>query len=265
MDGQDLGSAIKEIERITNAAIRTTVLDVKGEPKGMYYLVGPDGKAELQTAEPAWHSELLDTPEELKKFIEVFQGITFDNVGADKGEADPAVFIAPGEIIFVHDLADRRDVSLCTLAQTEAYKWLAEKSGSQMTQADFIRLLRITFRGCTSADSVLISLLRKLQFNAASEVSGNLQHGRESVGRSIQSEMVGKDAVPEELTLNVPIFENHVFVAPITCAIEIFPQERVFKLTPYPMQVRRAMDEAMADIETVLTGEDMPPVFRGKP
>ena len=49
----------------------------------------------------------------------------------------------------------------------------------------------------------------------------------------------------------------------------IFPEAQRFALTPYPLQTRKALDQALQDIEELLSAEsdagDMPKVFRGKP
>jgi hypothetical protein len=245
--------AIREIERLVVAANSSEILDVKGERKGVYFIVGPKGDAVKHVADPSWHSEQLETPRELLKFI------------ASNKTDKSAVFIADEEVIFVSSLADRRDVAFCKLIEAEPYKWLKASSGNRLSQSDFIRVLRITFRECLGVDNGLIPLLRKLNFAASDGAAAEIQHGRESVARSINASIMGVNAIPEELVLRVPVFENHPFIAPVNCAIEIFPDERMFKLTPFPLQVRKAMQAALDDVENGLEGDELPPVYRGKP
>lgn len=245
--------SIREIERLVKAANTSEVLDVKGERKGVYFIVGPTGVVEKKIADPDWHSETLETPAELRSFIE------------DQKQDRSSVFIADAVVIFVRDLEDRRDRAYCNLIESEPYRWLKEKSASMLSQADLIRLLRITFKGCLGADTALLALVRKLKFDASANASVDITHGRESVGKSINSQIMGVEAIPEEVVLRVPVFENHPFIAAINCAIEVFPHEQCFKVTPYPLQVRKAMAESLDSIESVLAQEDLPPVYRGKP
>lgn len=252
MDGQDMGAAIKEVERLTKQANATTILETKGERKGFYYLV-TDGKATATVAQPGWHSEKLQTPDELRKFIH-----------AEKQD-NSAVFIADNEVIFVRDLEDRRDTAFVELIETEPYTWLKVASGKMLSQSDLVRLLRITFKGCLGGESALLPIVRNMRFTSAADANVELKHGRESVGNSIQRQITGEGTIPEEMTLRVPIFENHNFSSPIHCAIEVFPLEQAFKLTPYPLQVRIAKDAALSSIEDLLTHDDLPPVYMGKP
>lgn len=253
MDGQDMGSAIQQIERLVKDANKTDVLDVKGERPGTYYLVGPDGAATKHVADPAWHHEKLASPGELRRFIEA---------NKDQGSA---VFYDETKVVFVRDLDDRRDVAICELKETPQFQWLKGQSGMMHSQAELVRVLRIIFRGCLPPDGGLLSLIRNLKFNATADGGANLQHARESLGRAITAQVTGEQAIPEETTLMIPVYENHPFLARVVCAIEVFPQEQKFKLTPYPMELRRANDDTLASIAELLTDDGLPPVFRGSP
>lgn len=252
MDGQDLGSAIQEIERLTRASQKTEILKAPDQPSGVFYIVGPDGKADKTTADPAWHSEKLATPVELARFIKEH---------SDEGSA---TFLSETKAVFVYELTDRRDVAVCDLRLSPQFRWLKDSSGKAMDQKSFVRLLRIDFRGCLG-DSNLLPLVRQLKFTADGAVEGNIQHGRESMGKQITAAVTGADAIPEDLTLFVPVFENHPFRARVACAVETLPHEQAFRLTPFPLEVPVAMDAAMEDVRRVLSGDKLPTVYRGLP
>lgn len=247
------GDAIAEVAALVQSANKTDVLKVSGEREGVYFLVGPDGKATKHVADPSWHREQLETPGELAAFVD-----------SEKGDRS-VVFLNEKQVIFVKDLADRRDIATCTLIETPQIQWLKQCSGKQLQQADFVRLLRITFRGALGPDSGLVALIRNLKFSTAADGGANIQHARESIGRSVMAEVRGESAIPEEVTLRVPVFENHPFIAPVSCAIEVFPHEQAFRLTPFPLQVRMAVDAALANIEELFGVDAMPQVFRGQP
>lgn len=251
MDSEGMAGAVEKIAELATAGIKTTTFTHESERKGVYYVVGPDGKAVKTLADPAWHHERLGTPAELVRFIE-----------EHKGESG-VVFYGEASVVYVYDINDRRNVAVCELKTTLQYGWLLNPTGA-MRQTDFIRLLRITLRGCLPPDSGLLSLVRNLKFNVTTDGGGTVQHGRESIGRSLKAELTGEGSIPEEVRLIVPVFQNHPFSALVTCAVELAPQEQTLQLTPYPMEARRAMDEALADIAERFAGDGMPPAYRGQ-
>ena len=232
-------------------AKKTETIAVANDRLGNYYLVGPDGKAEAQTVDPPWHSESLSTPAAMAKFV------------SDHELPHAAIFLTDFKIVFVHDIDDRRDRAICDLKESDPYKWLSHFWNQPQSQADMVRLLRITFRGCLPTDSTLLALIRNLKFNLQQDGTMAIQHGRESLGKSIMTQVTGEVKIPEEVVFQTPIYENHPFTFPIACALEIMPHEQKFRITPYPGEVRKAMDAALMDIEHVFDGDKMPPVYRG--
>ena len=256
MTGQDLGSAIREIERLTKAAHKTEIIAAQGagEPAGVYYLVGPDGLAQKVVAGPSRHREKLATPAEMAAFIDAYAG----------GEGKGVTYFDEQAVVYVFDGEDRRDFAVCELPKSPQYLKLAACACKAMGQADFVRLLRIDLRGCL-AESNLLPLVRQLKFTADRASEAAIQHGRESIGKQITAAVTGESAIPEEVTLFVPVFENHPFRARIQCAVEVMVLDQAFRLTPYPMEMRQAVDAALEDVRHVVGGPDMPRVFRGQP
>lgn len=250
-DSIGLAAAIDEIARLAVENKTTHVLDMDAEPVGKYWLIGPDGTAELHTAQPKWHSEKLATPAELGRFIK-----------DHKGDAS-TTFYNEFRIAFVYDLSDRRSFATCDLPLSPQYEWLKSLSGNAMNQKDFVRTLRIIFNGCH--DGVVLNLARNLKFTSAGDVAGTVQQGRESMAKSVMAEVRGEAAIPEQMLLTLPVFENYAYNAQIGCALEVMAEQMCFKLTPFPMALKRAINETLDDIANLLEGEEMPPVYRGSP
>lgn len=247
-------NAITEIERIVGEARKSTILTAPQEPEGMYYLVGPDGKADLRTSKPDWLDAKLATPAELRRFI-----------AGDEVDTSREVYLDESKVIYVQDVNDRRDLASCDLIQTPQYLWLTKQAGIALTQQELIRVLRITLRGCLPSDSTLLALIRNLKFQASQDGGVNIQHGRESLGKKIAAEVNADHEIPEEIPLMVPVFENFPFAHRVVCAIEILATDQKFKLTPYPLETRKAMDAALDAIEDLMGDDGMPPVYRGQP
>jgi hypothetical protein len=244
-----IGSAVEQVVKLTRETRKTEILPATLEPQGYYYLVGPDGASTKVLAQPAWHRETLQTPSELRNFIAANPG------------GNSAVFVGPEQVVFVYDMQDRRNVAVCPLKTSPQYQLLLSPP-QQMSQSDFIRLLRIPLHGCLTSEN-LIPLLRELKFESGDIANTTIQHGRESMGRQINSAVTGVDKIPDEIGLLIPVFENHAYTHLIKCAVEVFSQERTFRLTPYPLQLKTAMEAALTDIADVFV-EDLD-VFHGKP
>ena len=163
------------------------------------------------------------------------------------GEKNFRVFISDQRIELVYDIEERRDMAICDLKKSPPWDWLVTQSARPMTQHDLVRLLRVTFRNCLDND-VLLKTVRALKWQAAQGTDRDIRHVRESLDRTIVANVTGAEDIPEEIALSVPVWENFPFKARIACAIEVFPTEQQFKLTPYPIELQRGLDDGLAAI-----------------
>lgn len=246
----DIAPAIDKIVDLATKAKKTEILKAP-ERDGVYFLVGPGGQAKKIVADPSWHHEQLATPAELKAFIE--------SISLTNG----AIFYDEQQIVCVYDRDDRRNLAACKLRLSPQYLWLRDNSQNAMNQQTFVRTLRIMFRNCN--ETSLLALVRNLKFSSAGEAAGAIQQGRESMSRHIINEVRGEAAIPEEITLAIPVYENHPFTGQVICAVEVMLAEQMFKLTLLPMSLRRCVDDALEDIRVLLDADDMPPMFKGSP
>jgi hypothetical protein len=236
-----LAAAISKIEEMAGKAGTVDVIEGH-EPDGSYYLVKPGGTVEKVLPEPGWHKENLADPAELESFIR------------QHPHKDGEVYYNEQRVTYVFDFNDRRDQAVCELRPSEVWTWLTAGSKTLYGQAEFVRLLRITLRGCLADGSRLLDLVRSIKFTGQSEAAGVIKHGQESLGRSINQLVTGETALPEELVLDVQVFENFDRHAKVQCAIEIFPAEQRFKITPYPLELKKVMDRTMEELATVFDG-----------
>lgn len=246
--------AIKEIERLVQEAGRSKFVRPEGCPQGRAYWVGPDGKMEFEVIPRRPTNDRLDTPEAFAEYVK--------RDGAVDGGT---CFYGEQLLQYVEDEDLRYDAAHCPLIKSVPFKWLEAESSKPMTQAQLVRTLRIIFNGCLPGDSNLIGVVRNMKFDSASAAAAEIKHGRESLGRQIQASVTGEGAIPEEVNLFLPVYENFGRPKFVKCAIEVFPHEQQFKLTPYPGQLRDAVELVLEDVAVLLSGEGMPPAFRGAP
>jgi len=249
---EELGALAEHIETLVEAAAETTMMQPLHEPGGYYYLKQPGKDAELVLANPPWHREVIESPVEMEKFIK-------ERMGDFK---KPVIFYGDKSIVLVYDFNTRRDVAKCDLVPSSQWNALVKLTGVSRTQKDFIRDLRVVYRSCL-ADTNLIANLRGIKWDNRDGGDSNLQHGKESMGRQIINQVQGVDVIPEEISLTIPVFENHTFRTRIQCAVDVNPESRTFALTPFPQELHNAMEAALDDILLGLTKTDFPPAFRG--
>lgn len=170
---------------------------------------------------------------------------------------DPVVWCSSGCIVILDD-SRRRDRSVLAFAKTSQFRLLEQLRAKQcsMIQKAFVKMLRIDLDGCLGAAGNFLSLIRQLKFNAAQDGNASIQHGKESISRSTLAEVVGYEAIPEEILITVPVFdlvgEAH---RPVRCAVDIDVTTSTLALIPFPGQLEAAENASIASMIEYLDAE----------
>lgn len=253
--------AIKEIERLSQAANPVKFVRPDGFPKHVIMQIGPGETVTLIEIDAEPIDRWLTDPVEMVAFADA-------EATADKS----AFFCDRSQIVLVIDKVKNRDKARCHLSLTRPYDVLASMAPPNqpklLTQAEFIRLLRIDMRGCLPSDSTFLSLVRALKFENGAIVTTSQKHGRESIGKTVLQSVTGDTELPEEIRLSVPVFDQlpSGVRSNIDCAIEVLPSDGKFRLTPYPGEMVNAMNHALDSIDSILESTDNSiPVYRGIP
>lgn len=96
------------------------------------------------------------------------------------------------------------------MAFTYSAQFLALQSLQKLTnQKVFITTLRSALNGCCSYPDI-IRIVRKIQFKRSNDGAKTVEHGRESLGRSVEMavQSIDGDNIPEELTFRVNLFST---------------------------------------------------------
>lgn len=184
------------------------------------------------------------------------------------------IWIKPGYVCLMLDDEDRREHVNLHLTQTGIFQQLVKlTTANRMDQASLVKLLRRDFREALGAGTML-SAVRKIKFRQYTDGNSTIQHGNESMGRSIESEVAGIDeSIPEGIVVSTPVYINpgeEQCIAQISLDLELLVSEQKFILRPMPDQVEAAMAYALADIrerieDGLKTKEGQFPVFYGTP
>jgi hypothetical protein len=111
----------------------------------------------------------------------------------------------------------------------------------------------------------LLGKLRNLKMMTATAQEGNIQHGRESMGKSLEAEVIGAADLPETVIIPVARWADLDHVAEVECLLELDPVQGTLALTPLADQLERAENLAQAWLHGRLTDELSCPVYYGTP
>jgi hypothetical protein len=179
-----------------------------------------------------------------------------------------AVFFNEDSVTSVLDYTDYR-LNFATFNLKHSDQWLTVQGLSAwMDHKAFVRLLRISLRGCYDP-AVLLDPVRSIKMENGSVVKSDIGRQKESLGRSITGQVLAEKELPEEVDLELPIYkspgENDLYT--IRCSVEVDPMRTdAFRLMPMPDELDRAQHRAMASIRKRLVAA-LPkvPVFYGAP
>lgn len=254
------------IEYVVNEARKSKdarVIEVRHEPDGVYYLQKPDGTVERIMAEA---SHRRHTAMDLSAVVEFFQ--------ENKSQA-ARIWYSRDRVVCVLDDDTRREsvtLNLELSPQIKRLQQLEGTSGGSMDQRAIVLMLRTTFRRCLGRTDNLLGLLRSIRFSGVSTGEGVVEHGKSSIGKTLQQELKAASELPEYVTLDVPVF-THPSLAikffPIECALEPDAAECKFKLLPLPGEIERAVADGetmIAQLIGIAVGDEgMERVHYGKP
>ncbi len=251
------------VELIQETAVRAskaTVLETK-EPWHVIRVAKPDGA--IETLEPVPHVRSHEA-ESLASLISFAKSVC---AGKHGEHANPVVWYGVKEVALVVDDETRRDTVHLLLRWTSQLQSLVDAAGKAFQQESFIRFLRVEMAGALDESAGLIARLRTIKWVRGDDGQATVEHGKSSMGRTINAAVHGVDAIPEEVSLCIRVF-NAVDIrtcAHIRCAIDINATEKTFKLIPLPMQVEDAVEAILDGVALQLTNElkDIP-VYRGK-
>jgi hypothetical protein len=151
---------------------------------------------------------------------------------------------------------------------TESVKWakLTRDAPTARTHADFVRFIVQNLRDELDASAPgLLGIIRNLKFKSADEQTGNIQQGRESMGRQIEAEITGAGDLPETIIVRVRRWASLEYVGAIECLLVLDTHERKLSLRPLADQLEQAEHGAQSWLHEQLQGAVECPVYYGTP
>lgn len=179
-----------------------------------------------------------------KETVEGIEAPRIDRVAEDLGSiavlidefggVKPTVFISEGGIQVVLDDDDRLEKVTMQFEQSDQFLVLRSLAAG-VSQPTLVRTLRTKLAGCVGNENTL-AIIRQMEFDVNRGARGNVQHTKESLGRSIEKEVRTKAGeLPETLRVVVPLFSvPHDVPTDITleCAVSIDIENEKIALEP---------------------------------
>lgn len=266
-----IADAIKTIQDLARRAGTTEIVCPEAEPEHVYGVRLPDGTIEWRAAQPKGRRYSLSS---VAAVVDATRHFT-RRLAIQ--ETDPAVvFVGPRAITVVLDEATtRREHLVMPLTTTHEFATLSacEKSRAYRDQKAFVSMLRIDLAG--SVPPAAVAAFRDLRFRHTAEGVMKLDPGKESLGRSVNREvLLAGNPVPEDVEVSVDVYRELVNddipnEANIECAVETDVEKASFMLSPKSGelevaqrnvgdQIRRRLAEMLAGEPVVLICGDYP-------
>lgn len=245
---------LKLIQDTAVKAAGATVVKVPGDDR-IAYLVNDGKVTHLDLPPPNRNHQLLSVPA---------------LVALASEHAEGAVFHNDEKVVLVLDSGDRREFATVKLEKSSAFSRLqqmaaGDSGGRAFTQPQLVRLLRHDLRNA-GVDHVLASI-RRVEFKRNGSGKGEVQHGRESMGRSVEAAVQGVGDIPEFFNATVPVYltPGADFHKTVYCTLEIDSANERFVILPDADSLAAAINAAQADLQEALDGELEHPVYFGAP
>lgn len=252
---------IESISALSKRAEAVSVVHPEAEPDHVYLLVdrlSSDVKKLSAEPEPRDHlaGDLASLAAEATRIAEVAE------------DSNVVIWYSRGGVVAIDDKC-RRDTVVLPIKHTPQFNTLLglEKSKAKLDQKRFVLLLRVDLGECLAKTGNFLGLIRQLKFVAGKDTGGTVQHGKESISRSTIAEVSGAEAVPEEVTLRVRVFElaDDKTSQDVKCAIELDGVTETLSIFPFPGELDRAVQDAERAIGEKLRAAATVPVIYGSP
>lgn len=251
-----LADFVKAIQGLAEAARAPRVLEVPGVPRKRWIEHG----GELEGLE-------LPAPDREHKLH------GYDDVVAAARDSviapGPELYFDAAGVVLVLDRHDRRARVTMPLVESERFKLLRalRAQAHSLAQKAAVKLLRYDLHG-TGVETVL-QALRVLDFSRTSDGTRTVEHGKESLGRTVEARVQRADKVPESFKVTTPVWSN-AGLRGIEAAVEVglfldMDDEKV-ELRVLADEIDRALVVAQTALREKLA-KDLPdvPTFNGAP
>lgn len=226
------------LEAVSSQAVRAATPQMTAvDPTKDYAAMRPDGSVAIMPGQPSSRDHLAYDLDTIVDF-------------ALRGPGG-AIWHSRNAVVLLVDDADRRDRVTLQIRWSKQIKKLIDLEQHQplMDQRSFLFMLRTVFTPSAFPTAPkLIASIEAVKFEAGAKVESVIQRGKSSVGKELSAAATFLDAVPEQVDVSVPVYENAglQYAVNVRCALELYPAEQRFQLFPTPGAVEEAFGQSEA-------------------
>lgn len=182
----------------------------------------------------------------------------------------PEVYIAGTSVVAFLDRNERRSRVSITLQESARLKLCRELEAKprRMQPRDAVKMLRLDLHG--GRHEQVIQALSRVDFTRTGAGKSHVEHGRESLGRSVEAAVQQADNIPKDFVVGVPVWTNSGFAryaVNIEFGLFLDLDEQCVELRVLSDECQRVVNATMvslaADLRESLDGNV--PVFLGTP
>lgn len=221
-----LAEFYKELHRHASAQAKLEIVTIPGDPRRVY--VTQNGQKEVRELPPPIVEDTIHS------FVDFIDEV---NRCADAASGSPpAVYHDDKRLVVLRDSTDRRDGSTLPLQTSERWAAVLDLAkGFSGTQKEAIHFLRFGL-GLERTDPTLVGI-RKLDFVRNSTGKNVAEHGRESLGRSVEMSVQQADQIPDQFDVSVtPVtnrgLESLQVVVRVGVVLDLEGQRVIFRALP---------------------------------
>jgi hypothetical protein len=181
--------------------------------------------------------------------------------------AAPQVFHSPSQVVCVMDQTDGRERATMQLNLSERFTAVANlKACQKVTPAMAINFLRFEAHGI-GCDR-LLGALRRVDFTRKGLGASTIEHGKETLGRSVEVAVQQAEDVPDVVDADVPVYTNDglkMIRVPIRIGVYLDVANESVVLRPLADEIAMAVENAQWQLHKALVealGEI--PVYAGE-
>lgn len=181
---------------------------------------------------------------------------------------DPEIYVDSGGIVALLDRKERRSLVKLSLVESKRLQLCRsiEATPRTMHPRDAVKMLRLDLHG--GKHDAVIQALSQVDFTRNSTGRSHVDHGRESLGKSVEASVQQADKVPKDFVVGVPVWTNNGFsryAVNITFGVFLDLDNQAVELRVLSDECQRVVNQALLAVVADLR-ESLPkvPVFLGR-
>lgn len=250
-----IAEAINRIQQLCVAAQSPSVVQIPGDPTRC--VLTTRDKTEVLTVPPAPRAHSVTA---LADFVALLQNRAV--------AANAFCFLGRTSVVALLDHADRRERVTLALLNSDRWITVAGLGARELSQKEAVHLLRMKLQDTGKDAARLAAAIKTIEFERTGSGKRTVEHGRETLGKEVESIVQGVDGIPETVEFLVPIWAGpdlEGYTAKVKCGVYIDVEDETFTITPLGDEIENATQEALDRLRTEIEERSGIPTFRGQP